>query len=161
MRRKDREIIKTDKLLEIITKCKVCRLGLSDNNLPYIVPLNFGWSYDNNRLTLYFHSAHEGKKIDIIKKNNRACFEIDTDHLLYIEGEEACKHGYLYTSIIGYGYIEFISEPEEKIYGLNMVMKHQTDKDTEYQYNDVMLSRVCIYKMIVDEFSGKARQLPK
>jgi hypothetical protein len=159
MRRKDREITEIDKLLEIIKKCKVCRLGLSDNGLPYIVPLNFGWNYDNNRLTLYFHSAIEGRKLDIIKSNNRVCFEIDTDHKLYVEGEDACKHGYLYTSVIGFGCIEFINNPEEKSCGLNMVMKHQTDKDTEYQYSAESLARVCVYKMIVDNFSGKARQL--
>ncbi|GBU25577.1 hypothetical protein R83H12_02227 [Fibrobacteria bacterium R8-3-H12] len=42
MRRKDKEIIGINEKLEIIAKCKICRLGLSENNYPYIVPLNYG-----------------------------------------------------------------------------------------------------------------------
>jgi len=156
MRRKDREISDIKEILGIVAECKVCRLGLSDNGQPYIVPLNYGWSFDNNTLTLYFHSATEGKKTDIIKNNNRACFEIDTDHRL-IEGAEACKHGFAYSSLIAFGRIEFAGSTEEKIHSLNLIMKHQTGKDTEYNYSEEALSRVSVYKMIVDEFSGKAR----
>ncbi len=85
MRRKDREITGIDEKLEIIAKCKVCRIGLSENNYPYIVPINYGYSFNDRKLALYFHCAPEGKKIDIIKKNNNACFEIDCDTKL-IEG---------------------------------------------------------------------------
>jgi uncharacterized protein len=85
MRRKDREITGIDEKLDIISKSKVCRIGLSENNCPYIVPLNYGFSFDDGKLSLYFHCAAEGKKTDIIKKNNNACFEIDCDTKL-IEG---------------------------------------------------------------------------
>ena len=82
MRRKDKEIIDVNEKINVIKKCKVCRIGLSENNIPYIIPLNFGYKYENNLLTLYFHSALEGKKLDIIKNNNNACFEIDCDNKL-------------------------------------------------------------------------------
>ncbi|MDR0754350.1 MAG: pyridoxamine 5'-phosphate oxidase family protein, partial [Prevotellaceae bacterium] len=88
MRRKDKEITNIEDKINIIDQCKVCRLGLSENNKPYIIPLNYGYSFENNMLTLFFHSAKEGKKIDIIIKNNSACFEIDCDNKL-IEGEKA------------------------------------------------------------------------
>jgi nitroimidazol reductase NimA-like FMN-containing flavoprotein (pyridoxamine 5'-phosphate oxidase superfamily) len=74
MRRKEREIREIKDLLDIIEKCKNCRLGLCDDNQPYIVPLNYGYAYRDSVLTLYFHSAKEGKKMDIIKRNNKACF---------------------------------------------------------------------------------------
>ena len=66
MRRSEKEI--TDKLAieKIINASLVCRLALSDGNQPYIVPLCFGYQ----DRTLYFHSALEGKKIDILKKIN-------------------------------------------------------------------------------------------
>ncbi|MBU3917342.1 pyridoxamine 5'-phosphate oxidase family protein, partial [bacterium] len=71
MRRKEKEI--TDKAIidSIINDSKVCRLGLSDDNRPYVVPLCFGYEND----TLYFHSAHKGMKLDILKKNKQVCFE--------------------------------------------------------------------------------------
>jgi len=154
MRRKDKEIISIDDKLEIIAKCKVCRLGLSENNYPYIVPLNYGFSYDDGKLTLYFHSAAEGKKIDIIKKNNNVCFEIDCDTKL-IEGKNPCNYGYEFKSIIGFGKILILDTKDEKINGLNCIMKQQTGKDKKYDYNENELNNVLVFKILADEFTGK------
>ena len=154
MRRKDREITDINEKLTLIEQCKVCRLGMSDNGQPYIVPLNFGWSFEDNRLTLYFHSAHEGKKIDILKNNRRVCFEIDSDFRL-IEASEACGYSCTYASIIGAGFVEFITDPKEKILGLDLLMKHQSGKDIERHYSEEALASVTVYKMTVEEFSGK------
>ncbi|WP_461255663.1 pyridoxamine 5'-phosphate oxidase family protein [Treponema sp. R80B11-R83G3] len=160
MRRKDREIISTDEKLEIIAKCKVCRIGLSENNYPYIVPLNYGFSYENEKLTLYFHCATEGKKIDIIKKNNNACFEIDCDTKL-IEGQKACDYGYEFKSIIGFGKIFFLDSKDEKINGLNYLMKHQTGKDIKFDYNETELNNIIVFKLSVDDFTGKQKVTKK
>ena len=62
MRRKDKEIKDKKEIESIIKRAKVCRIALSDNNMPYIIPVNYG--YKNN--CIYIHSASEGKKIDII-----------------------------------------------------------------------------------------------
>jgi len=156
MRRQDREITGIDEKLEIISKCKICRIGLSENNHPYIVPLNYGFSYDNEKLALYFHCATEGKKIDIIKKNNNACFEIDCDTKL-IEGQKACDYGYEFKSIIGFGKIIFLDTKNDKINGLNYLMKHQTGKDIKYDYNEDELNNIIVLKLSVDEFTGKQR----
>ena len=154
MRRQDREITDINAKLQIIHKCKVCRLGLSENNTPYIVPLNYGYSFDNNVLTLFFHSATAGKKIDIIRNNNKACFEIDCDTKL-IEAEKACNYGYAYKSIIGSGKILFVENLAEKIDGLNRIMKHQTEKETIHNFTTDGLKNVMVFKLIVEKFTGK------
>jgi nitroimidazol reductase NimA-like FMN-containing flavoprotein (pyridoxamine 5'-phosphate oxidase superfamily) len=154
MRRKDREITSINEKLEIINRCKHCRLGLSDNNVPYVIPLNYGCIYENDKLTLYFHCAKEGKKIDIIQKNNNACFEIDCDTKL-IEGEKACNYSYEFKSIIGFGKIEIVENANEKITGLNILMKHQTGKDIKFEYGENELNSVLVLKMIAAEFTGK------
>ena len=64
VRRKDKEIKDKEVIESIIKRATVCRIALSENNVPYIVPLSFGYK-DN---CLYFHSAPEGRKIDIIKQ---------------------------------------------------------------------------------------------
>ena len=86
MHRKDKEITDIKSIEKIIKKAKVCRLALSLNDTPYIVPICFGYRAE----TIYFHSAKKGKKIDIIKKNNKVCFEFDIDHEL-VKSENACK----------------------------------------------------------------------
>jgi len=159
MRRKDREITDINQKINIIKKCKVCRIALSENNMPYIVPLNYGYNFENDRLTLFFHSALEGKKIDIIKNNSNACFEIDCDAKL-IEGEKACDYGYSFKSIIGFGEIIILENPEEKIDGLNQIMKHQTEKETVYDFSNDEIKNVCVFKMLVKEFTGKQKDFP-
>jgi nitroimidazol reductase NimA-like FMN-containing flavoprotein (pyridoxamine 5'-phosphate oxidase superfamily) len=160
MRRKDKEIFDIDEKLKIITENKICRLGLSENDCPYIVPLNYGFSYDDSKLTLYFHGAMEGKKMDIIKKNNNACFEIDCDTKL-IKGEAPCDYGYEFKSIIGFGKIIILEVKDEKINGLNYLMKQQTGKDIKYDFNENELKNVSVFKMIVEDFTGKQKVIKK
>jgi nitroimidazol reductase NimA-like FMN-containing flavoprotein (pyridoxamine 5'-phosphate oxidase superfamily) len=120
------------------------------------VPLNYGFSWDDGKLTLYFHGATEGKKIDIIQKNNNVCFEIDCDGRL-IEKETACDYTYDFTSIIGFGEIVFLNSKEEKIDGLNYLMKHQSGRDIKHEFNEQELNNVCVFKMVVEEFTGKQK----
>jgi nitroimidazol reductase NimA-like FMN-containing flavoprotein (pyridoxamine 5'-phosphate oxidase superfamily) len=158
MRRKDKEITNIDDKLKIIEKCKFCRIGLCENNRPYVVPLNYGYLYENGKLTLFFHGAAEGEKVDIIKSNNNACFEIDCDAKL-IEGDAACDYGYAFKSVIGFGEITILETSEEKTAALNYLMRHQTGKDTEYSFEESQLKNVLIFKMDVQEFTGKEKKL--
>ncbi len=78
MRRREREIRDQAGIQEILEKGLVCRLGLYDGQYPYVVPMNFG--YRDGRI--YFHCAAEGRKIDILQKNDRVCIEVDIDSRL-------------------------------------------------------------------------------
>jgi len=154
MRRKEREITDLSEKLAVLKKCKVCRLGLSLHDEPYIIPLNFGYSFADNVLTLYFHSAAEGKKIDVLRANPRACFEIDTDHKL-VESDIACGYSFRYASLIGSGRVTFVTGTEEKCRALNALMQHQTGTDRTFTFSDAEIERVLVYKLTVSEFSGK------
>ena len=158
MRRKDKEITDINDIIAIIRKCKVCRLGLSENNIPYVVPLNYGYTYENENLVLYFHGANQGKKLKIIKENNNACFEIDCDTKL-IEAENPCDYGYEFRCVIGFGKIFFMEKNDEKIFGLNLLMKQQTGRNIEYDFSENELNNVCVYKMVINEFTGKQKVL--
>ena len=82
MRQANREVKDMNDIIEIMHRCDVCRLALNDDGFPYILPLNFGLLTAGNKITLVFHSALEGYKIDLIKKDNRASFEMDCKHQL-------------------------------------------------------------------------------
>ncbi|MDR1645531.1 MAG: pyridoxamine 5'-phosphate oxidase family protein, partial [Tannerellaceae bacterium] len=91
---------------------------------------------------------------DIIKENNNACFEIDCDHKL-IESAKPCSHSFTFKSIIGFGRITIIESTDEKINGLNRIIKHQTGKEMIYDFSEEALKRTVVYKMTVEEFTGK------
>lgn len=149
MRRKDQEIRDKAIIESIMRKEMVCRIALSDNNMPYIVPMNFG--YKNN--SLYLHSAKEGKKIEIIKNNNNVCFEIDTDHEL-IKSEKACSWGMKYRSVIGFGKAHLIDNSEEKRRALDIIMEHYSSKSS-YDYLEKEIDNVAIIKIEIESIIGK------
>ena len=80
MRRKDREVTDKNQIEEILKQCKTCHVAMVDNEKPYVVPLSYGYQIlEDGTLELVFHSAKDGKKINILKKNPNVCFEISME----------------------------------------------------------------------------------
>lgn len=153
MRRKDREVTDYEKMFEIVKACDCCRLGLVDEEGAYIVPLNFGYENQEGRLSLYFHSAGEGKKIELLKKQSRVSFEMDTRHGL-VEGKTACAYSYLFQSVMGRGEIELLQAYEEKAHGLGLVMAHYAE-GTDWAFPEKMVNGMSVMKLTVTEWSCK------
>lgn len=131
---------------------------MTDGSMPYVVPLNFGYRIkDGGTLELFFHSALQGKKLDILKVNNNVCFEI-SDEGEPMRAETPCDSGYYYASVIGYGKAEFIADNAEKREGLSIIVRHQINKDAEF--TDSQTETVCVFKIISDDFSGKQKLKP-
>ena len=148
MRKSNKEIKDRAVIEEILSKSLICRIAISDADYPYIVPMNYGYS-DN---ALYFHCATEGRKIDLIRKNNRVGFEIEDDYEI-VKSDISCKWTTKYRSIIGYGDIEIISDHEEKKQGLDILMKHHGRNDNEY--DDRIVEKVLILKLEIKNLTAK------
>lgn len=150
MRRSQCEITDKKEIANIISNCDVVRIGMSVDNIPYIVPLNFGYKDD----VFYFHGAKEGRKIDMINSNPNVCFELDTDHKLIGDSERACDWTMKFSSIIGHGHMTIIEEADEKIEALNILMQQYGGKDS-YDYGEKMLKRIGIMKLEVKSMACK------
>ncbi len=157
MRRKDRQITDSDTIRSILDKSQVCRLAFSTGGAPYIVPMNFGYEYqENGRLLLYFHCATKGRKLDLIRENAVVGFEMDCDHHL-IDGPLACDYTFAYSSIIGCGHIQELSEHQDKIYGLSAMMhKFNMENPT---FKEEMLRHTCVLKLTATDFTAKGQPL--
>ncbi len=154
MRRADREIQEVSLIEEIIYKADVCRVAFADENVPYIVTMNFGYT-PNQEQKLYFHCANVGRKLDMIKKNNYVCFEMDTDHAVY-GGEKGCDWGMKFSSVVGYGNISIVTEREAKIQGLNCLMAHYGG-EKNYSYDENVLLRTTVLCLEIKEMTGKRK----
>jgi uncharacterized protein len=157
MRRKDREITDVTEIKSFIQKCKVCHLAMVDKGLPYLVPLNFGYNLDGHLLTLYFHSAKTGRKLDILKNNQAVCFEMASEGQL-IKVEDPCNSGYYYQSLIGFGQVEFIEDMAEKCRALAILTKHQSNQD--FVFTEKQSDTVCVFKIETTDFTGKRKERP-
>ena len=155
MRRKDREVTDIQQILHIIGKCNILRLGLFDGEYPYIVPLHYGYEYAENRLVFYMHSAKEGHKLELIADNPHVCVELDGEAELISGGEVPCMYGSSFASVMGRGTAEIVSDENEKIKGLSLLMKHQTNRD--FAISGEMAATVAVIRVTLNEFTAKSK----
>lgn len=153
MRRKDREVADFSAMLEIVKACDCCRIGLVDGEEAYIVPMNFGYEAQGETLTLYFHCAREGRKLDLIPLQKRTAFEMDAGHGL-IERMSACEYSFHYQCVMGKGILEVLEEPEEKLHGLERIMENYAHT-TAWNLKPGMEKSVCVLRLKVEEWSCK------
>lgn len=153
MRRKDLEVTGKKQLKEILDGCKVCRLGIYGEP-PYIVPMNFGYTWTDG-LTLYFHSAPRGRKIDLLKEHPKVSFELDCDHHL-VTGATACRYSYRYASLYGEGDVRFIESYDEKLAALKAIMARVTGTD-DYEYEEAAVKSVAVFAVEASAITGKKR----
>lgn len=155
MRKADREVRSEKELIDIIRRCDVIRLAFNNGDYPYILPLNFGFENKGDKLTFYFHSALEGTKVDIIKNDNRASFEMDTKHELQYDPERGyCTMSY--ESVIGRGKIRILAE-EEKIDALKKLMAQYHGGNEEKYFNPAAIPRTLVYALEVESMTGKRK----
>ena len=148
MRRKEKQITDPGRIEAIIKSARICRLGLSDNGQPYVVPLHFGYEPP----FLYFHSASQGRKLDILAVNPKVCFEFDELEKIN-KRASACEWGAAYTSIIGEGEATLLVSKEEKIKGLTCIMSHYSSRT--FEFNPEVLARTAVIKVEILKMTAK------
>ena len=134
MRRSDREITDLGEILSIINDCKVIHLAMVDDGEPYLLPLNFGYACEGGAFSFFCHSAREGRKLDILRKNPTVAFEMD------------CRGAV--------GHVEFL-DGEEKLVALTSLMRHMAGR--EDQFTEQQARTVEVFAVRADKLSAKAK----
>lgn len=153
MRRKDREVTDESRIDGIIQRCSCCRLGFSDGGEVYIVPMNFGFVKRDGKRVFYFHSAKEGRKVELLKNGCDVGFEMDCGYELH-PGEAPCDCYAEFSSIIGTGRAEIVTGEDEKILGLQSLMKQAARKEN-CEFRPEMLAAVCVFRLEIEKLSCK------
>lgn len=149
MRRSDKEI-KDPKLTEkILERAQICRIALIDEDRPYIVPMNYGYK----DRCIYLHSASDGRKIEILKNNNNICFEMECKTEL-LKARNPCQYGMKYYSLIGWGKAKFVSDYQEKIKSLDIIMQKHVPKMI-FSYEEKQIDLLTIIIIEIDQLTGK------
>ena len=149
MRRKDKEILEKDLIKWIVEQAQVCRLGLSKDSQPYIVPVSFGFDGEQ----IYFHTAVEGTKIDYFTTNPQVCFEMEHDVKIIDNEFSPCKWTHSFYSVIGFGIVKEIAGLELKTIALNQIMRHYSKKD--WSFEGQSLENVRLWSISIDHITGK------
>jgi len=148
MRNKKMEITDKNEIEDVLKNATVIRLAMCDGVMPYVVPVGFG----HKDGAIYFHSSRKGMKMDILKKNNNVCFEVETG-VEPTAGEKACNYDFKYKSIIGFGAAHIVESEEEKLKGLDTIMEHYAEPPFEYKPG--MVKAVGIVRIDIEGMKGK------
>lgn len=149
MRRNEKEITDRETIDAIINKSQVCRVALSMDSQPYLVPLSFG--FDGR--AIYLHTAEKGKKIDYFEANNKVCVEFEGSVEVKRDDTLACKWSMAFESVIADGTIQELTEPQDKQYALNQIMRHYSGKD--WQFDAKAMNKTRVWKITIVYLSGK------
>lgn len=153
MRRKDREVKEFDDIRNIIDECEVIRIGLCDDDMhPYIVPMNFGYTIEDEQIYFYLHGAMAGRKYELMKKNGVCSFEMDCGYQIVLL-EQSKQVTMRYKSVMGKAKIEFL-EDADKVKGLDIIMDRY-EATRGFEYHPAMVAHTAVMKLTVTEYSGK------
>jgi len=156
MRRTDREVTDLAEQKDILDHCRIMHLAAQDSQGLFVFPVNFGYELDGDKLTLYFHSTTQGRKGAAFAQERPAAFAMDCDHQAKMS-DTACTHSFFYRSIMGTGTVRTLTDPAEKVRGLNAVMRQMTGK--EWDFPEERVAATGVFALSVDEWSAK-RKLP-
>ena len=151
IRRKDKEITEEEDLKTILKEAKHVTLAMSLGDEPYLATLSFG--YNEEQSCIYFHSALEGRKVEILKANPRVWGQALIDDG-YQQG--SCDH--LYRTTQFYGRVTFVDDPEEKMRALCIMIRHLDEKPEKIiaeQLTSHSTGRILVGRIDIDYISGK------
>jgi nitroimidazol reductase NimA-like FMN-containing flavoprotein (pyridoxamine 5'-phosphate oxidase superfamily) len=151
IRRKEKEISDKNEMLAILENAKYITIAMCADNEPYLVTLSHG--YDRERNCIYFHCAREGKKIDILKEQNKVWGQALMDKG-YVQG--SCDQ--LYTTTQFMGRVTFVENSDEKKHALDVMINAL--EDDPQKVPDTLLTQksiegVQIGRINIEFMSGK------
>ena len=158
MTKRERQITDPQQIRRILDTAKVLHLGLSVDNAPYVVPMNYGYTFEGDQLVLYLHSTVRGKKLSMIEANPNVFFEMECD-LQPFEGRLPCQYGLAYSSVMGRGKARLVEDVEEKKKAMSILMNTQTGKD--FSFEDKLVSIVSVIRIDAEQYTAKHRPVPE
>lgn len=152
MRRKDREVTDLEQIYDILQRCDTINLGMNGGTAPYVIPMTFGCELKDGQIAVYFHSALDGRKWEILNRDPNVCVEA---HLYYkVVRTEGGGITAKYESVIGTGKVEKIEEKEGKVAAFKLMLDHY--KDSGFPAESCKGMPDCaVFKVVLTEVSGK------
>lgn len=148
MRRRDKAIDDPAELRRILAGARVCRLAMCDGDRPYLVPLSFALDGDD----LVLHSAREGRKLDVLRRNPAVCFEVE-EAVALRPAEAACDFSFGFRTVIGFGEVELVEDPAERRRLLALLGPRYGAPAGELPEHE--LARTRVLRVRVRELTGK------
>ena len=114
--------------------------------------MNFGLGKN----CIYLHCAAEGRKLDIIRRNDRVCFEMDLFREVIL-GQSPCGCSCRYESVIGFGRAVIVDDAGEKKAALDRIMEHYGEQAPP-AYKPDILEKTTVIRIAIERLTAKRRE---
>lgn len=163
MRRTDREITDETTRRAILANAHVINLGVIDFPSPYVVPSNYGFEFEGDKLHLYIHGAPKGKRRGLIAANPNVSFSIIDHTELYTPtaDEALTNYSYFYRSVLGTGVATLVDDLKEKEHAMRLILRHEAGKEITAEIPQKDLTYVGVIRIDVDQYTGKQHSAEK
>ncbi len=154
---KDRNIID-----DILASAQYGTLALSEDDIPYSVPVNFVHQGD----VIYFHGSLKGRKAEMISKNPYCSFSVVEPYSMiqsYFSSTEglACPATHFFRSVSTQGKVEIISEYDEKVLALELLMQKLQSEGKYTPMSDEAYEKTInitqVFKILISDIKGKVK----
>lgn len=151
MRRKDREVSDTEQIFDILNRCDTINLAMNGGIAPYVIPMTFGCAMEDGWIVVYFHSARDGRKWEILNRDPHVCVEA---HLYYKTAQEGSGITAKYESVISTGVVELLEDKAEKVAAFQIMLDHYNRSGFPAQ-SCKGLTDCAVFRVVLTEVSGK------
>jgi len=139
-----------DEINNIIKLCKTCFLAMSENDFPYVLPMNFALDKDS----VILHSAQSGRIWETLKRNNNVCINWTLgEELAWQNVQVGCSYRVKSKSVLVEGKAEMIDDFDEKTRLLKLLMNQYSDR--EFKFSKPSVENVGIIKVKIEKLSAK------
>ena len=140
-----------DRLLD---RMPVGRLGMSTDDGPYVVPVNFIYADE----CIYFHSGLKGKKVEALRTDPRVCFVVDEPGP-QVTWEQGCGITQIYESVMCFGKAEFIKDISERRRILEMLISKYLPGNNHVTLLDKNVKNTAVVRLRIEQMTGKASRI--
>lgn len=161
MRQRARQVTDHAVICAMLDQMEIIHVGMHDEPAPYVVPLNFGYTFERD-LVFYFHCAKEGYKLNLLLRNPHVC--VTASQFVSYAGGSVKGHMHDYRSVIARGRaqrIDRVEEPEAFRRALEAVLAHNrrdiADADSPMTRHIEMWRIVCR----AEDVTAKAEIVPR
>jgi len=139
-----------EEIYAVIKACKTCYLAMSDNNTPYVLPMNFALDGDN----IILHSAQSGRMWETLQKNQKVCINWTLgEEIAWQNVKVGCSYRVKSRSVLVEGTIEFVEDYDEKERCIHLLMAQYSN--LKFKFNAPAIKNVGVLKVQVDNITAK------
>ena len=145
--------LNSEEIEDVLNGGFIGRIGCHTGDDVYVVPVSY--AYDGEYI---YVRSFEGKKVDIMRKNPKVCFQVDT-----------MKDMANWESVIGFGEFEEIHDDTERDYALQVLLNRklplQSSETTHlgslwpFQSEDLNTIEGIVFRVLLKDKTGRFERI--